>query len=177
MDISEVMHDFSRHMTQARCRWTMATTSGSEKDWNAVLQEQGFWTVTHNDLCSIVAMDEEALRQSIVEDMLTTLNGKTNGAFGVYPFEQLERFIPQNMISRVLHALTDVIDMGLVTYEDGTLFITPGREHDAMEYAGVYYDFSAEATHDVVDTLLMAGGVELLAEELTDLAHKVNIKD
>lgn len=172
-----VMQSFAQELVDARCKWSIAIHSGSQEAWSHVLEEKGFWSVSHGDLSSIGDMNDKALCQSIVEDVLTALDGKVHGAFGVYPLEQLERFIPSYMVSRTLNALASVVNMGLVIYKDGLLAIKPGREREAMNYSGVYYDLNNvdDAGNDFVDDLLSVGGVELLAEELDDIAHKINL--
>lgn len=159
-------------IVESRSLFSRAVISGTQSDWQDYLNFRSAWGIRDdgNDY-SISYMDDEQICQTLVEDVLMTQNAKRKGAYGIYPLEQAEAFIPDSMKNRVMNAVMSVIDMGLVTYDNGYLVIAEGRQDDAEDYSGVV--FFDDDDHDVVDTHLMAGGTTLLSETFQDIAHEL----
>ena len=179
---STMARDLAADIHQARSVLKLAR-AGSQAAWTDVLDFAGFWSLRHEGLHSVLEMDLGALQQSVVEDVLLATVEQGHGAYGVYPVSQLFRHLGALPIvqrhreeTRIRRVLARALDGGLVAeLPGGSLQVPPDKISQAERYCGVFHGHDEEEEDsDWVDTMVSAGGLELLTDALEDLACQLD---
>lgn len=153
----------------------LAQSDGGAQTWERVLAYPKFWEIRHDRMNSVVHMSDEELRQAIVADLVFVRVEALRGALGSYPMSQLFAHLGNarsDSSDRIMSALHDVMEMGLLILADGRLSVPEGQFEQAQEFSGVYL-LDPMGEQDIIDDIMIVGGRELLADTMDDLSSSV----
>lgn len=170
----------ARTLARGRSHMETARFSGMPEDWDAVLADRSAWALRHEgSIYSAMHMDHMELAQSLVEDLLTVEVASMHGAAATYPagheFRHLGIADSNTLRDAIQYAVQDMLDIGMAFRgTEGTLIVPADTLDRAMEFCGTYYSLPGDVQGpDMVDSLLMAGGTELLGDRLMELAQDI----
>lgn len=99
------------------------------------------WSLVDNDLFSVRNMDDEELRQAVVEDLLAAADWERQGKLIDIRSANLTRFLPAELHGRVASALADPFVQSLLERrDDDQVRIHKDHLQDAMDFAGVWLE-------------------------------------
>jgi len=100
------------------------------------------WQIVQGEVFSVKNMDDQELRESIVDDLLSVTFWEIQHSESVsFDTDALMRFITGSMRARVLDQLTHPEIAGLIEFTDRGIRIKTDRAilQAAQDYAGVWY--------------------------------------
>ena len=120
-------------------------------DGSAIKAFADAWYLVDTDVISIRNMDDEELRKAIVEELVDVEYWRRHGKKMSYRVEDLVRFLPAVLHSRVMGAFADPhLQSFLERRDDGELRIDPVHLQDAMDFCGVWLEGEAPLTDEAV---------------------------
>lgn len=116
-----------------------------------ILRCEECWVLVDGDLFSVRNMDDEALRQAVVEELLNVRYWERQGKPMAFSEADLVRFLPADLHPRVRQALGDPFVRSLLDVSgDGQVRIHRDHLQDAMDFAGVWHEDFEPLTEETV---------------------------
>ncbi len=167
------LEDFAYQLVADRALLDSAH-DGDGRLWGRVLDTPRFWTLRSEEDASVDRLSTQALQKAFVEDMLFVAVETARGAGTFYPIDQAYRFIEPGQHARVARAIDATIVLGLVREIDGFYRLNPAMWHKAQAFCGVFYGEDMQnPLPDTIDSVIAAGGAELLVDTLQDIEHEL----
>lgn len=99
------------------------------------------WELVDGDILSIRSMDDEELKQALVEDMLSVRYWEVAGKSLDFRPDDLLRHLPPDLHERTRQAYADPFVQSLLDLrQDGQVRIHDHHLQDAMDFAGVWHE-------------------------------------
>ncbi|PZR93496.1 MAG: hypothetical protein DI537_10270 [Stutzerimonas stutzeri] len=99
------------------------------------------WSLVDNEIFSVRNMDDEELRQTVVEDLVALADWERQGKEIDFTAASLSRFLRPDLHDRVASALSDPFVQSLLERRtDGQLRIHKDHLQDAMDFCGVWLE-------------------------------------